>query len=252
MRVPHRVLLSLCLCLGAPGALAQDGLVRLGVASGERARQASRTGLRLRENAEAERIEEAARDDVARLLSRGAENPGPETARDVPPLPERDRRRLEQELAVLDARVAARAAQRAAWLRAAGLEVDPALRLLPGDPPEPWLADVTLDPAVLVARVHDASRRELVRAYVHEHAGLQARLATLEALVPVQTEALARARGELVEGRAPLEDVLTLLRANLALELEVLALRVRREQSVWELAALLECTPESVVVAGAR
>ncbi|MBN8228440.1 hypothetical protein JYK02_13095 [Corallococcus macrosporus] len=252
MRFPHRLLLSLCLCLGPPGALAQDGLARMGVASGERARQAAQAGLRLRENEEAARIEAAARDDVAELLSRGTRNPGPETERDVAPLPERDRRRLERELAALDARVAARADQRARWLLAAGLELDPALRRLPGDPPEPWLADVTLDPAPLLARVHDASRRELVRAYVREHAGLQARLATLAALVPVQAEAFARARGGLVEGRVPLEDVLALLRANQALELEVLALRVRREQSVQELAALLACTPEAVVVTGAR
>ncbi|RKG97139.1 hypothetical protein [Corallococcus carmarthensis] len=252
MRVPRRVLLSLCLCLGTPGALAQEVPVRLRAASGERARQAAQVGLRLRENEEAARIEEAAREDVARLLSRGMENPGPETAQDVPPLPDRDRRRLEQELVTLDARVSARAAQRARWLLAAGLEVDPVLRRLPGEPPEPWLADVTLDADALLARVHDASRRELVRAYVREHAGLQARLATLEALVTVQGEALARARGGLVEGLAPLEDVLALQRANLSLKLEVLALRVRREQGVRELAALLECTPESVVVAGTR
>ncbi|WP_375757226.1 hypothetical protein [Corallococcus exercitus] len=252
MRLSRRLLLSLCLWLGPSGALAQDGLARLGVASGERARQLAQVGLRLRENAEAARIEEAARDDVAELLSRGTRNAGPETERDVPPLPDSDRRRLAQELAALDARVAARAAWRARWLVAAGLEVDPVLRRLPGDPPEPWLADVTLDPAALVARVHDASRREQVRAYVREHAGLQARLATLEALVPVQAEALARARGGLVEGRVPLEDMLTRLHVNLALELKVLALRVRREQTVRELAALLACTPESVVVTGAR
>ncbi|HET9451367.1 MAG TPA: hypothetical protein VFO83_10815 [Aggregicoccus sp.] len=245
------VLLTLLLLLPG-GAAAQERAAPLPLAPAERTLQRARLLLRLRENQEAARVEEAARDWTARLLTLGTEQEGPGDHAPPPLLPH-ERLRLEAELATLEARLLARAAERTLLLTGGGLAQDPARRLLPGDPPQPWLGAASLDEAALARRLKEPARRAPLRALVREHALLQARLDGLEARVlPVHEVALAAALAGLVDGQVPLGDVLAVREALTGGQLEVVALRVRRELQVHLLAALLECSAEAVVAPAPR
>jgi len=243
--VPASMMVLLLLLPGA--AAAQEAQAPLTLSGAERRLQRAQVLLRLRENREAAQVEEAARDWTARLLTLGTEREGPgESA--LPPLRAHERLRLEAELATLEQRLLARAVERTRLLTGAGLAQDPALRLLPGDPPEPWLGDTALDEAALARRLRSPARREALRATVREHALLQARLDGLEARVlPVHDVALAAAVVGLLEGEVPLTDALAVRHALTEGQLEAVALRVRRELQVHALAALLDCSAEEVV-----
>lgn len=241
------VLLGVAAAAPAP---AQEPQARLQLSEAERALQQARLALRLRENLELSWTEEAAREPVAALLELGADAEGAGEAADALLLPH-ERLRLQAELAALDDALLARATQRTLLLLEAGLEVDPALRQLPGDPPEPWLAAAALDEAALLRRLRAPTRRAEVRALVREHALLHARLDHLETRVLPAHE--ANAAGALVgflSGEVALEDVLTALHALTAWQQEAVRGRVRREHLVHLLASLLRCAPEEVVGAG--
>ena len=239
-------LVLLLLWLAGPAA-GQEQAAPLRLAPQDQALQRARLLLRLRENLEVQGVEEAARARVARLLALGTDAAGPEETAAAPLRPH-ERLRLEAELAERDGRVLALSAQRTLLLLEAGLAVDPARLQLPGDPPEPWLGDLSLDERALLRRAHDDVQREQVRVQVREHALLQVHLDGLQARVlPAHEAALQAALAGLLQGEGTVEDVLDAQAALTAVQREAVGLRVRRELAVHALAVLLGCRPEEVV-----